>query len=104
MIDSADSAKSQAPRQDLLEVRGVGRKEQNSKRRPKPSRYAKEQQEAEQRRLFYEQKRKAREERDQDRRAMAKARRPDQNGKLRLGRQSSVLLSRVQRLVRDEET
>lgn len=104
MIDSGDSTRSQAPRQDSSEVGGVRRKEQNFERRLKPSRYTKEQQAAEQRRLFFEEKRKAREERDRDRQAMAKARRPDQNGKLRLGRQSHVLLSRVQRLVRDEKT
>ena len=104
MIDAGFSTESQAPRQGPSDVGGIRGKDQNSKRRPKPSRYTKEQEAAEQRRLFFEGKRKAREERDRDRRAMAKARRPDQNGKMRLGRQSQVLLSRVQRLVRDEKT
>jgi hypothetical protein len=54
---------------------------------------------AEQRRQAEEKKMQQREFRAKDREAMARARRPDQNGKRKLGRESAVLLSRVRRLV-----
>ena len=74
------------------------------RRRPrtKPSRYEKEKELAKQRQAEIEAKNRAREEREKERRAMAKARRPAKDGKPRLGRQSKVLLSRVQRLVSDQ--
>lgn len=68
-------------------------------RRPKPSSYSKDAQKAEQRRLEAEARQKVREKKEKDRRAMAKARRPDKDGKYRLGRQSKVLLNRVKQLV-----
>jgi hypothetical protein len=68
-------------------------------RRPKPSSYSREAKAAEQTRLEAEARRKLREEKDKDRQAMSKARRPDKEGRYRLGRQSKVLLSRVQRMV-----
>jgi neutral trehalase len=68
-------------------------------RRPKPSSYVKEVQMAEQSRHKAHARNRQREERDKDRRAMSKARRPDKDGKYRLGRQSNILLSRVKRLV-----
>jgi hypothetical protein len=72
------------------------------RRRPKMSRYTKETEIAKQRQVEVEARARARLERERDRRAMAKARRPDKNGNLRLGRQSKVLLSRVQRLVAEQ--
>lgn len=69
------------------------------KRKPKPSAFAKEMAIAEQRRKEAEKRREEREFRRKDREAMARARRPDQQGKRRLGRESHVLLSRVQRMV-----
>ncbi|KAL5361765.1 hypothetical protein BJX96DRAFT_152773 [Aspergillus floccosus] len=69
------------------------------KRKPKPSAFAKEMAIAEQRRKAAEKRREEREFRQKDREAMARARRPDQQGKRRLGRESQVLLSRVQRMV-----
>jgi hypothetical protein len=54
---------------------------------------------AEQRRLEAEARRKFIEEKHKERRAMAKARRPGKDGKYRLGRQSKILLHRVERLV-----
>jgi hypothetical protein len=54
---------------------------------------------AEQRRLEAEARQMVRGEKDKDRREMSKARMPDKDGKLRLGRQSKVLLHRVQRIV-----
>ena len=67
--------------------------------RPKPSRFMKEQEMAEKRKVEMEVKRRAREERERDRRAMAKAHKPGRDGKIKLGRQSEVLLSRVRRSV-----
>ena len=66
------------------------------------SRYTKETEIAKQRQAEVEARARARVERERDGRAMAKARRPDKNGNLRLGRQSKVLLSRVQRLVAEQ--
>lgn len=68
-------------------------------RKPKKSAFAKELEIAEKRKQEAERRRKEREFRQNDREAMARARRPDQNGKRRLGRESNVLLSRVQHLV-----
>ncbi|KAK2764316.1 hypothetical protein FQN54_009008 [Arachnomyces sp. PD_36] len=69
------------------------------KRKPKPSPFAKEMELVEKRRQEAAAKRKAREVREKDREAMARAKRPDQFGKRRLGRESKVLLDRVQRIV-----
>ena len=68
-------------------------------RKPKKSAFAKELEIAEKRKQEAERRRKEREFRQNDREAMARARRPDQNGKRRLGRESNVLWSRVQHLV-----
>lgn len=68
-------------------------------RKPKPSAFSKELEIAEKRKQEAEARREEREFRRKDRDAMAKARRPDQHGKRRLGRESKVLLGRVQRMV-----
>lgn len=68
-------------------------------RKPKQSAFAKELAIAEQRKKEAEARREAKEFRRKDREAMARARRPDQFGKRRLGRESKVLLGRVQRMV-----
>jgi hypothetical protein len=68
-------------------------------RRPKPSPFIGEVKIAEKRKEELEAKQKLREIREKDRQAMIKARRPDQFGKRRLGRQSKVLLDRVKRMV-----
>lgn len=68
-------------------------------RKPKKSAFSKEMEIAEQRRKAAEARRKEREDKQKEREAMARAKRPDQNGKRRLGRESKVLLSRVQRMV-----
>ncbi|CBF88362.1 hypothetical protein AN1000.2 [Aspergillus nidulans FGSC A4] len=67
--------------------------------KPKRGAFAKELEIAEKRRQAAEKKRELRELRAKDREAMARAKRPDQNGKRRLGRESKVLLSRIQRMV-----
>jgi hypothetical protein len=69
------------------------------RRRPKPSAFAKEAEIAEKRKQAQEARQKERELKAQERDAMARARRPDQFGKQRLGRQSTVLLSKIQRMV-----
>jgi hypothetical protein len=46
-----------------------------------------------------EARKRTREEREKERRAMSKARRLDGDGMYRLGRQSKVLLNRVKRMV-----
>ncbi|RMJ25720.1 hypothetical protein PHISP_03405 [Aspergillus sp. HF37] len=68
-------------------------------RRLKPSAFSKELEIAEKRKQEAEARHEQREFRRKDRDAMAKARRPDQHGKRRLGRESKVLLGRVQRMV-----
>lgn len=67
--------------------------------KPKRSAFTKEMEIAEKREQAAEVRRREREAKKMDREAMARARRPDQFGKRRLGRESKVLLSRVQRMV-----
>lgn len=73
------------------------------KRKPKMSRYTKETDIAKQRQAEIEARARARQDRARERRAMAKARRPDKSGKIRLGRQSKILLSKVQGLVAENQ-
>lgn len=75
------------------------KRQQRRNRKPKRSAFSKELELAEQRIREAEARRKEREARQKDREAMARARRPDRDGKRRLGRESKVLLSRVQRMV-----
>lgn len=72
---------------------------QGRRRKNRPFAFAKEARLAEEKEAERVAKIKARERREQDRRAMAKAKRPDRNGNVRLGRQSKVLLRQVERLV-----
>lgn len=78
-----------------------GFRQARRERRPKPSRYKKDLELAEAKRAQFEARAHAREERQKERKAMAKAKRPGRDGKQKLGRQSTVLLSRVQRLVNE---
>lgn len=93
MLDTRDASPEQAERSEKGAGKG-GRRD-----RKKRSAYAKEMEIAEKRRQAAEKKREQREFRAKDREAMARARRPDQFGKRRLGRESQVLLGRVQRMV-----
>jgi hypothetical protein len=68
-------------------------------RRPKPSAFSKEIEIAEKRKQAADARQREREAKQKEREAMARAKRPDQFGKRRLGRESNVLLSRVQRMV-----
>lgn len=92
----AQSSPEPAPRPERPRpADGPGRRE----RKPKQYAFVKELAIAEQRKKEAEARREAKEFRRKDREAMAKARRPDQFGKRRLGRESKVLLGRVQRMV-----
>ncbi|TKA73788.1 hypothetical protein B0A49_05138 [Cryomyces minteri] len=83
---------------------------QDRKRRPKPVPFAKEASEAQRRKEEAEVRRREREEaarqrqqkieeRERFRRAMAKARTGGKNGQRKLGRESQVLLEKVQRMI-----
>lgn len=92
----AEPSPERAPRPERSQdANGQRRRE----RKPKPSAFAKELAMAEKRRKEAEKRREEKEFRRKDREAMARARRPDQFGKRRLGRESQVLLGRVQRMV-----
>ncbi|KAL2839152.1 hypothetical protein BJX68DRAFT_248147 [Aspergillus pseudodeflectus] len=92
MLDTRDPGPEQGGNRANDTGRGRGRKQ-------KRSAFAKELEIAEKRKQAAEKRRQEREARQRDREAMARAKRPDQHGKRRLGRESTVLLSRVQRLV-----
>lgn len=68
-------------------------------RRPKPAPFNREMGEAQKRKDEMEARNKQREIKEKDREAMSRAKRPDQFGKRRLGRESKVLLDRVKRMV-----
>lgn len=92
----AEPLPQRAPRSECPQnTDRAGRRE----RRPKQSAFTKELAIAEQRRKEAEARREAMEFRQKDKEAMARAKRPDQFGKRRLGRESTVLLGRVQRMV-----
>lgn len=68
-------------------------------RKPRPSAFSKEMEIAEQRKKAAEARRKEREAKQKEREDMTRAKRPDQFGKRRLGRESTALLTRIQRMV-----
>ncbi|KAL9114479.1 MAG: hypothetical protein Q9227_001560 [Pyrenula ochraceoflavens] len=70
----------------------------NNRRKQKPSAFTKDERLARDREAERVAKVRQRREKEADRRAMAKAKKPGKDGKPRLGRQSKVLLSRVKRL------
>jgi hypothetical protein len=74
-------------------------RERRNRRKPKPSAFAKEMEIAEKRRKEAERRREEREFKLKDREAMARAKKPAPDGKRRLGRESKVLLNRVQHMV-----
>jgi hypothetical protein len=90
MLDSPNQTQ-----QDYGDVNGFRSRQ---RRKPKQSRYQKELAEAEERRAQAELRRVAREARQKERKQMAKAKRPGKDGKMKLGRQSTVLLSRIKRM------
>ncbi|KAJ5553372.1 hypothetical protein N7494_002750 [Penicillium frequentans] len=84
-----------APRPERRPRKEGGQRE----RRPKRSAFAKEMEIAEQRKKAFEARQREVEAKQKEREAMNRAKRPDQFGKRRLGRESNALLSRVQRMV-----
>ena len=97
MLDVPEAEHRARERAEHDDVNGF--RSRKKERKPKESRYKKEFELAEQRKVQLEERTKARETRHAERRQMAKAKRPGKDGKMKLGRQSSVLLSRVQRLM-----
>ncbi|RMD44175.1 hypothetical protein DV735_g994, partial [Chaetothyriales sp. CBS 134920] len=100
MLDTAESAPQTQAQSADEDVNGFASRKRD--RKPHQSRYRKELEMAEKIKAEREAKQKARETRDKERRQMAKAKRPGKDGKIKLGRQSNVLLSRVQRLMGGE--
>ena len=96
MLDAPSSQQRSRPGQDGTALGAHART-----RKPKPSPFARETALAEKRKADLNAKRQAIEQREKERRAMAKARKPDKDGKIKLGRQSKVLLDRVRRLVEE---
>lgn len=104
--DSEKSPEDQKPRRD--------RQEGPRQRRQRTNPYEKQVQRAEQLKAEAEQRRqereaaiaerdRKREERERWRRQMAKAKQPGKDGKRKLGRESKLLLERVQRLVGEDK-
>ena len=87
-----------APNPERQDQSHTNSREKRNKRH-KPTPYAKELDLAEKRRQEMEARRVAREDRERMRAAMKKARRPGVDGKRKLGRESTVLLEKVRRMV-----
>ena len=98
-----DSVQQHAEKAGEDEQHAEDGKRGRRRRRPKPAPFVREMNAAQKRKEEIEAKRKRREIKEKDRLAMARARRPDQYGKRRLGRESKVLLDRVRRMT-DETT
>ncbi|KAK2750395.1 hypothetical protein FQN57_003875 [Myotisia sp. PD_48] len=77
----------------------IRRRDGRRLRRSKPYPFAKEESLAQKRREEAEAKQKLRDLKDKERAAMTRARKPDQFGKRRLGRESKALLQKVQRII-----
>ncbi|CEO58996.1 hypothetical protein PMG11_03687 [Penicillium brasilianum] len=96
MMNEPELAPEPAPRPERRPRNMDG---QRRERKPKPSAFSREIEIAEQRKQAAEARQREREARQKERDAMTRAKRPDQFGKRRLGRESNALLSRVQRMV-----
>lgn len=96
MLNKPPQSPEPAPRP---ERRPRDNEAKRKERRPRPSAFSKEMEIAEQRKKAAEARRKEREAKQKEREDMTRAKRPDQFGKRRLGRESTALLSRVQRMV-----
>ncbi|KAJ5793815.1 hypothetical protein N7457_000414 [Penicillium paradoxum] len=95
MLNEPEPEPAPAPRPERRQ-RGDGKQRE---RRPKPSAFTREMEFAEKRRKAEELRQKERDAKQKEREALLRAKRPDQFGKRRLGRESNALLSRVQRMV-----
>jgi hypothetical protein len=94
MLNEPEPAPAPAPARSERRPRGEKRE-----RRSKPSAFTKEMEYAEKNRKAEEARQKDRQAKVKEREALIRAKRPDQFGKRRLGRESNALLSRVQRMV-----
>ncbi|CDM28702.1 hypothetical protein DTO013E5_870 [Penicillium roqueforti] len=95
MLNEPEGERAPAPKPEWR-PRGEGKQRE---RRQKPSAFTRELEFAEKRRKAEEARQKEREAKQNERGALLRAKRPDQFGKRRLGRESTALLSRVQRMV-----
>ncbi|RMZ84904.1 hypothetical protein DV738_g272, partial [Chaetothyriales sp. CBS 135597] len=102
MLDAAEKAPESRAQAAAADEDVNGFLSRKRDRKQHQSRYKKELDMAEKIKAERESKQKAREMREKERRQMAKAKRPGKDGKIKLGRQSNVLLSRVQRLMSGE--
>lgn len=103
MVEAADwAAEVMKEREEKRKQNPEGSQAGRRRRRPKPAPFAREISAAQKRKAEIEARRKQREIKEKDRQAMARARRPDQFGKRRLGRESKVLLDRVKRMVGEQ--
>ena len=101
MVDAPEPTHRNRSR-DALDYDDVkGFKARQQKRQPKPSRYRKEFELADQRKQQFEARNKAREARAKERKAMAKAKRPGKDGRMKVGKQGTVLLSRIKRMTEE---
>lgn len=98
MVDAADSRDLERSQKDFRDDQQHSSRSQPRQRRQKQSRFKKELELASQHKANIEAKQKARELRDKERRAMVKAKRPGKDGKIKVGRQGTVLLNRIQRM------
>lgn len=98
MVDAADSRDVEGSKKDFHDDQEHSSRSLPRQHRQKQSRFKKELELASQHKANIEAKQRARELRDKERRAMVKARKPGKDGKIKLGRQGTVLLNRVQRL------
>jgi len=100
-IADADTTSAPSDPQSQSQSQSQSQRHPNSlKQHRKPKNpYEKESKIALQKREEADRRRKDREEKIRDRKAMAKAKRPGTDGKRRLGRESKVLLGRVRRIV-----
>ncbi|KAJ5676993.1 uncharacterized protein N7477_002626 [Penicillium maclennaniae] len=96
MLNEPEPEPAPTPAPRLRRPREDGKRQS---RPPKPSAFKKELEIAEKRKQAAEARQREREAKQKDREATLRAKRPDQFGKRRLGRESNVLLSRVQRMV-----
>ena len=101
MIDAPEPTIQSRRREaeDYEDVNGFRARQKN--RQPKQSRYRKEFELADQRKQQFEARNKAREARAKERKAMAKAKRPGKDGRMKVGRQGTVLLSRIKRMAEE---
>jgi hypothetical protein len=101
MVDAAETRDARWPQEEGPQDRWAQSQGPRRQRKPKQSAYAKEMELAAQHQVDREKRRKAREARDKERKAMGKAKKPGKDGKMKLGRQGTVLLSRIQRMTEE---